>query len=263
MGQWEKGTEHKWRNLQLANIHLPSAPYVLTASYSCLCFSSQSSWPPVSIISKETKLPTELCSCKMFLKCSIKQSSRKVSKPVHVLKSLGKKETLQVGFKSQSVNRTSVLAFIIVLLAADKNELIRGRGLVCRQLPAPSLLGPAQLSDSHASPRVERGHQSALFFSPCPSPVRWCLYCPPVFLRCLQPREMTLLVQGLQLVSGSMTLLKLDSQPSLLTVHYCPHTGGRNTQGSSPGKCRNGETYPALKHTYSKGPGLLTPPSSH
>lgn len=46
--------------------------------------------------------------------------------PVHVPKSLGKKETLQADFKSQYINVSSICAFIIVLLVVDTSKLIKG-----------------------------------------------------------------------------------------------------------------------------------------
>lgn len=69
--QWQKGTEHKWRNFPSANIDLLST-YVLPTSCSCLCFSSGRGLPPVLIIAKETQGWTESCSYKMFYKYSIK-----------------------------------------------------------------------------------------------------------------------------------------------------------------------------------------------
>lgn len=105
-------------------------------------------WSHILIIAKETKILTESCSYKVFYKCSVKWKGSKVSKPVHALKFLSKKKkTLQVGFKRQYVNGSSVYRFIIVL-AAHVSWLMKDRGLLPVELQVPCLLGPpAQLTE--------------------------------------------------------------------------------------------------------------------
>lgn len=160
--------------------------FLLNACTSCRKEAGLVSW----LLLRKQKFLTESCSYKVFYKCSVKWKRSKVSKPVHALKFLSKKKkTLQVGFKRQYVNGSSVYRFIIVL-AAHVSWLMKGRGLglLPVELQVPRLLEPpAQLTDSK---RQMLRDILLRVYLPCPflashprnSPGRWVPLLPPFYL---------------------------------------------------------------------------------